>query len=446
MILSNEKKLSLFLKNYLRSGGPDQNSLSQADFVKAANQYESGRKLDTVTFNKVVNGKTKPGEEVLRKIAQVVLTKPNAQISDLWAHIETADFPISDEDELRLASGFTVYSALLLSAMGIVNEMGKCQLPAGMKFTFLSDAEGKPIWVENLDDLTAFRPQAGELARVYIADELERLYANREIDGFFMLRSSFEGSRFSQLPEADYPVQVTRCATGYATSMYVVGRNFPPMPAPRSTELFALVDQITHLNILFKNRPVRLYYLTNPTVKRDLNKYFSYPELQQSIHDYRQAPLSLTQANYTKFLTQAVADFENPNLVQIVAGFEPLLNHLYHDLLRQIKTKYQVEDVGYQFFNLSRLANESSTYCFYARPEALQNSEKLVKINELLSLVGSQIRLDNLNSVPLTNLLFRADDVDSDVGKFERLSRVYQEIELRTNSIPIVQLLSRQIL
>ncbi|WP_157579219.1 hypothetical protein [Spirosoma montaniterrae] len=408
--------------------------------------------IDAVTLNKILKGNKKPNEDDLLRIAQVVLDKPDATVHELWRFVQNYDIPVTEEGTLNLISGFTGWSALLISALDLTNETGRSRWPAGVRFAFSGKENGEPNYLTYDDDdsLETLKQSLVRFDTIYIAEDLQKLYLSHAVDGFCMLRSSFQKMPFDDFAEP--PIQVSRLVSGYGTHLYVIGKGVTSyVSSADKPGLFGIIDQIEQLNTFIRSgRPVRLYYLKNATIERHLEQYLAYPDVVNVADKIQQtSQLPLTGDKYTSFLRTAREVIQKDDGLLILVAFEPILNRIYHDLLDDDSfTEQERSVINYRYVNLAQLVNEKSTYCLYCRPDSLRDPAKLMKINELLALVNTQPRLDRLNSIRLTDLLFPKEEAAGhpDIPRFERWKRVVETLQLRNNSLPILNLLTRQII
>lgn len=433
--MSPEEKLSIYLRKHIGSG-------TQSDFVKQAQKF--GEQLDPAGFNRILKQQVKAKDDTYRKIAQIVLDRADATAADLWQTVHASQFSVNHADtELRLASGFTSYAALLLSALGVIGEDGVSKVPNGIRFAFSGKA-GAPNWIENLSDPAELQAQTQKLDNVYVADDLVKLLEERQIDGVFMLRDTFNKA-FEHVPNK--PVQVCRIAVGYGTCCYLMGLSLTDVPsetaAMEEPMAFSAVRQLEYVYDQLARHHLEIFHLANPTINEHLRTFMSYRRTKDAlVYDYSATALSLSAANRDSLLSNisaAIHDTTQPTMVALV-GFEPILNRIYHEVVARPGN----ESLRYQYLNLSKLINEVSTYCLYCHPEVLNDPFKLSKINEFLNLINAQFTFDVLTGTITADILF-PDTGANDILKRYRLQRVFDELHVRNNMLPLFRLVSQQL-
>ncbi|MCX6212825.1 hypothetical protein [Spirosoma sp.] len=426
-------------------------------------------KLDPAVLNRILKHRTKARPETLLAISRVVNERADASIDDLWAKVNADDIPGQDESGLLLASSFAIWAAQLLAAMGIVGEDGRSKVPPGIKFAFSARNE-QPHWIENLTSINTLRESISDVNNVYVAEDLEQLVKEGKIDGFFMLRDTFE-SIFRNMPEEEKPIRVCRISDGYGTYCYLIGKKeefekFEPLKEPSGRnrpyypDAYYSVAQLDYLNDQFTKNHPHIYHFNNTTVNKHLEEYLTYPNVRDSLQlGYTTKSFSLKKAEKSEkadhivsldsmnaLLNSMMETINKPKTIIALVGFEPILNSIYHKFLVSLPKDIR-EQVRHEYLNLSRLINKKSTYNLYCTSKALNDPYKLAKLNDFVSLIKKQQSFHSLINSTITELLYPRNDAirrpEEDELNHNRILRNDADLSLRNSALDFIDLASR---
>ncbi len=447
----SSKQLSLFLKLHL-----EENNQKQSDFIKVLADLidnektfltEEDRKkelLDKGVFSRILKSKTEASEDTLLKIAKIVFNRLDATIEQLAELIEqkTVEYFSSDENNLLVGIGFTVWSSYIVSLLKTSPPFPS--LPQNVKLIFCDEKVGeneyKPFYVSTSEDLEEIENHPEKFKRKYIANDLLKLLNEGKIDCAFLLRTSFE-----ELDFVNKPIMVSRIAVGYGSHIYVIKKK----ESEEKNEIVECDDLSDEINEAKKRfcelvygKEVRITYIGNRTIRNELDKFLKYRDVQNSLKNLLDVEsIDFVTDKYEKSLEKYRDFFVDEKQMLLIVAFEPLNNMVYHDIANLCKQS-GVELIYYNF-NLSKLINDKLGYCLFSSVEAIRDDYKLKKISELLNAIDQNKVNQGVVSGKLANFYFNDNpDDNSDIPKIERINESLKGLEFRNHYLPFIDLVT----